>query len=101
MMIPLRRLRGIELRYVLTKHLFDHGSSTVSELVDALDAAGFEVAGRASKAVSDALRWEIEHRRVRRFGRGRYGPGWMPRATEHRIYQRVLGLRRNGSDLSL
>ncbi len=89
-----RHLRGTELRYVLTKHLFDYGSSTVKELVDALDAAGFEVAGRASKAVSDALRWEIEHQRVRRFGRGRYGPGWMPRATEHRIHRRVLALRR-------
>ncbi len=96
-----RRLSGTDLRYVLTMHMFDHGSSTIKELVDALNTAGFEVAGRASKSVSDALRWEIEHERVRRFGRGRYGPGWMPRATEHRIHRRVLALRHQKSDLSL
>ncbi|PQM47344.1 hypothetical protein C1Y40_02476 [Mycobacterium talmoniae] len=30
---------------------------------------------------------------MRRFGRGRYGPGWMPRGTEHRIHKRVQALR--------
>lgn len=94
-------LRGIELRYVLTMHLFDHGSTTIKDLVDALSASGFRIGGRASKSVSDALRWEMEHDRVRRLGRGRYGPGWMPRATEHRIHQRVLALREVASRLSL
>jgi len=51
------------------------------------------VQGRPSKAVSDALRWEIEHGRVRRLGRGRYGPAYIPRSTDYRIHQRVLALR--------
>lgn len=86
-------MRGIELRYLLTLQLFLHGPATVAELAKALDAQGFGVSGRASKAVSDALRWEREHSRVRRRGRGRYGPGWMPRGTEHRIHKRVMALR--------
>ena len=56
-------VRGIELRYLLTTHLFDHGPATVEELVEALTYQGFDIGGRASKSVSDALRWEI--------GRGR------------------------------
>lgn len=86
-------LRGIELRYVLTMQLFDDGPSTVAELADALARGGFGVRGRASKAISDALRWERRYCRVRRMGRGRYGPGRMPRGTEYRIHKRVLGLR--------
>ena len=86
-------LRGVELRYVLTWTLGRDGPATVPELIDALDQDGFEIAGRSSKAVSDALRWEIRYDRVRRLGRGRYGPGGMPRSTEYRIQNRVLELR--------
>ena len=86
-------LRGIELRYVLTWHLALHGPATVAEMIDALKWHGFGVGGRASKTISDALRWEVERDRVRHLKRGRYGPGQMPRATEHRIHQRVLALR--------
>ncbi|OHU98311.1 hypothetical protein [Mycobacterium talmoniae] len=92
MIKTIRLVRGIELRYLLTLHLFDHGPASVAVLVAALDAQGFVVAGRASKAVSDALRWERGYGRVRRFGRGRYGPGWMPRGTEHRIRSLPLSL---------
>lgn len=87
------QLRGTELRYVLTMHLFIHGPATVAELADALAWHGFAAGGRASKSISDALRSEIGHGRVRRLGRGRYGPGWMPRGTEHRIHKRVQSLR--------
>ncbi len=86
-------LQGIELRYVLTMHLFIHGPATIAELMEALSWHGFCVRGRASKAVSDALRWEIGRGRVRRLGRGLYGPRYMPRATEYRIHKRVLALR--------
>jgi hypothetical protein len=86
-------LHGIELRYVLAMQLAVHGPATIGELIDALTWHGFCVRGRPSKVISDALRWEIERRRVRRLGRGRYGPGYMPRGTEHRIHQRVLALR--------
>jgi len=86
-------LRGIELRYVLTVHLFRQGRSTISEMRDALAFHGFDVARPAPKSVSDALRWERRRGRVRRLGRGLYGPGQMPRGTEHRIHKRVLALR--------
>ncbi|MGY4646703.1 hypothetical protein ACVWWN_000499 [Mycobacterium sp. URHB0021] len=70
-----RSLYGLELRYALTFQLFQHGAATVPELIDALHYHHFAISGRASKAVSDALRWEIAHGRVRRLARGRYAPG--------------------------
>jgi hypothetical protein len=91
------RLRGIELRYVLTWHLALHGAATVPELVDALAYHNFDAGQRASKSISDALRWERRYGRVVRLARGRYGPGWMPRGTEYRIHQRVLALRRQAA----
>ncbi len=94
-----RRLRGYELRCVLTLHLFQNGMSTVEDLIDMLDHHGFDVTGRPSKVVSDALRCEIEHGRVRRLRRGRYAPASMPRATEHRIHQRALSLRDEAAGL--
>lgn len=78
---PRMNLRGIELRYVLAMQLTVHGPATIGELIDALKWHGFRVRGRASKAISDALRWEVGRGRVLRLGRGRYGPGYMPRAT--------------------
>jgi hypothetical protein len=86
-------LRGVELRYVLTMHLANHGPCTINDLVEALAFHGFEVASPAYKSVSDALRWERRHGRVRRIARGVYGPGPMPRGTERRIHRRVLALR--------
>ncbi|MGH3560660.1 MAG: hypothetical protein ACRDTN_02345 [Mycobacterium sp.] len=94
-----RCLRGIELRYVLTMHLFISGPATVAEMADTLASQGFCVSGRASKSISDALRWERGYGRVRRLGRGRYGPAWMPRGTEHRIHKRVLALRAEADGL--
>lgn len=89
----LLQLRGRNLRYVLTLSLFDRGERSVAELVRLLDADGWVVAGRPSKAVSDALRWEIGRGRVVRLGRGRYGPGTMPRQTHAWIRARVRSLR--------
>lgn len=86
-------LRGIELRYVLTHYLLHNGTCSVSQLAAELDSRGFGVRGRPSKAISDALRWERDHGRVFRRGRGRYGPASMPRGTEHRIHRRVMELR--------
>ena len=86
-------LRGIELRYMLTTHLALHGSMTIPNLVEDLEYLGFGFDGRASKSVSDALRWEVRRGRVRRLRRGLYGPGAMPRSTEHHIQKRVEALR--------
>lgn len=96
-----RQLRGIELRYVLTDYLHCEGHASVKELVEMLAERGFEVDGRASKRVSDALRWEMGHGRAKRWDHGVYGPGGMPRSTEHRIHKRVLQLRVESGDLSL
>ncbi|WP_081290586.1 hypothetical protein [Mycobacterium asiaticum] len=87
------RLRGTELRYVLTWHMALHGPATINDLIETLDYHGFCVKGRVSKAISDALRWEVARGRVCHIGRGRYGPGYMPRGTEYRIRDRVLALR--------
>jgi hypothetical protein len=94
-----RRLRGYQLRCVLTLHLFQNGPATVTDLIDMLDFHGFDVAGRASKTVSDALRCEIAHGRVWRLRRGKYGPASLPRSTEYRIHQRALALREEAAAL--
>jgi len=94
-------VRGSDLRYLLTAYLFDCGPSTLDELVDALTYHGFRTAGHTSKAVSDALRWEIGRGRVVRLRRGRYRPGTMPHATAQRIYRRVRALHDEATALSL
>jgi len=89
----MRQLHGIELPYVLTMQLSQNGPATIIELIEALGRHVFFVRGRASKALSDALRWEIARGRVRRLGRGLYAPGFIPHATEYRIINRVRVLR--------
>ena len=86
-------LRGIELRYMLAQNLSIHGSATMFEMIELLEYQGFAIPGRASKTVSDALRWEMRRGRVRRLRRGLYGPGQMPRSTEHHIHKRAMALR--------
>jgi hypothetical protein len=94
-------VRGTDLRYLITAYLFDHGPATVDELVDALAYHGFRTAGRSSKAISNALRWEIAQQRVIRFKRGRYRPGSMQLSTQERIYKRVQELHAKAAELSL
>jgi hypothetical protein len=88
-----RSVRAIELRYVLTWYLHEHGPLTVAQLARALEGDALTIWGRPSKAISDALRWEVGRGRVVRLGRGRYGPGRIPRATAHRIRRRVEAIR--------
>jgi hypothetical protein len=86
-------LQGIELRYALTMYLLQHGPMTVDKLVKAMEWQGFHIDRRPSKQVSDALHWERRRGRVRRLARGPYAPGYVPRGTEYRIYNRVMELR--------
>jgi hypothetical protein len=86
-------LQGIELRYMLAVNLDIHGAASIFELIEQLEYQGFAIPGRASKTVSDALRWEMRRGRVRRIRRGVYGPGQMPRSTAQYIHQRAAGLR--------
>ncbi len=60
----------------------------MAELVVMLDRKGFDTDGRLSKAVSDALRWEVRRGRLSHVDRGCYGPRWIPRGTEQRMLQR-------------
>ena len=80
-------LTGRDLRYVLTSYI-SQGLSTVSQLVNQLASDGYTVWGRASKVVSDALRWEIRNGRVRRLRRGVYAINKIPKSTRHRILTR-------------
>lgn len=83
-------LSGIELRFVLCVYLLDaRRTVTVSELVAHVEGLGVPLAGRTSKLISDALRWEVPKGRVRRVGRSRYAAGRMPRSTEWWIRTRA------------
>lgn len=96
-------LSGRDLRYVLTTYI-TQGLSTVGQLVNQLAEDGYTVWGRASKVVSDALRWEIRNGRVRRLRRGVYTIDTITKSTRHRILTRsrtlfhaphVVAIRRN------
>lgn len=86
-----KELMGLELRAFLTLQMLDLGGPVrVRDLVAAVDSHGFTVAGRASKVISDSLRWEIVRGRVVRLGRGVYrAVGRVPRTTLRRMRQRV------------
>ncbi|HEX4867362.1 MAG TPA: hypothetical protein VFV32_07015 [Acidimicrobiales bacterium] len=86
---PGRPLRALELRHLLTWHIHQHGTLTVRQLIGLLETDGFSTLGRPSKAVSDALRWEVGRGRIVRMGRGRYAAGRVPRTTAGRIRLRV------------
>jgi hypothetical protein len=58
---------------------------TVAEMVTFLARSGYRLRGRASKVVSDCLRWEMARGRVRRQGRGVYCYGTAPKTTARRI----------------
>jgi hypothetical protein len=84
-------LSGRDLRYVLTTYI-TQGHSTVAQLVKKLAEDGYTVWGRASKVVSDALRWEIRNGRIRRLRRGVYTVAAIPKSTRHRILNRTRSL---------
>lgn len=94
-------LRGRPLRYLLTVLLFERGALGVADLADAVEHEGFVLAGRPSKLISDALRWEIVHGRVVKTGRGRYVPGQMPKQTQHWIRRRVEQARAGVKNVAL
>jgi hypothetical protein len=94
--VPVERLVGIQLRYELCVCLLDaRAPLNIADLVARIEAKGFAVEGRASKTVSDALRWEVRRGRVVNTGRGRYARGSMPRSTEWWIRTHVAERRRS------
>jgi hypothetical protein len=88
------RLGALDLRYVLVVRLVDAGRTlTVRDLVNGVLADGFDIDGRPSKTISDALRWEVRRGRVVRRGRGIYAAGRVSRGTVWRMRERVTWLR--------
>jgi len=83
-------LRGQPLRYLVCLHLIEAGSpQTVRQLVAAMEAKGYVIAGRASKTMSDTLRTEVSRGRALRVGRGRYVAGRTPRSTVWWMQRRI------------
>lgn len=92
-----RGLSGKYLRWVVCVHLAGtRRTMTVAEIVEALEADGHVIAGRAGKTVSDALRWEVARGRVVQNGRGRYGPGKINRSTLYSMRERAAAARPTG-----
>ncbi|HEX9766000.1 MAG TPA: hypothetical protein VGA36_04495 [Nitriliruptorales bacterium] len=82
-------LRGVELRYLLTLAILDHGGPiTVGQLCNQLARRGVNTPGRLSKDISDALRWEIDRGRVRRTARSTYTTGHLAHQTVWRMRNR-------------
>ena len=84
---PVPPLRGRALRFILVDELIRRPHMTVAEMVTALvEHHGFDLGdGRASKLISDALRWEVRRGRVVRLARGRYRFARTSRSTARRI----------------
>ena len=82
-------LRGRGLRFVLVNELAKHESLTVAEMVTLVRRYGFDLGGRESKIISDALRWEVARGRVIKLARAVYRYGSMPPSTARRI--RIFG----------
>ncbi len=91
-------LSGRHLRYALVLALLSSGTLTTRELVAHLEGRGYRVAGRPSKTVADALRWEVRRGRVVRDGRNRYRAGHVAKST--RSYMRAR-LHASSAELSL
>lgn len=91
-------VRRVDLRHLLLDELLRARGSdrSIADLVGALRAGGFVVAGHPAKTVSDALRTELTRGRAVRVARGRYAVGLIPRTTRWRLGPRVAELRRLG-----
>ena len=91
MMADMGRVRdGVRLRHAICVCLLEERRAmTVPEIVGGIEALGLSIPGRASKTVSDALRWEARKGRAVRLERSRYRIGTMPRSTEWWIRSQV------------
>jgi len=91
---PAGELRGINLRAWLVLTIADSGRAvTVAELVDGIDVSSYGHAGRASKTISDALRWEVRKGHLRRLERGCYALGRLSRSARYRMRNRLRAVR--------
>jgi hypothetical protein len=90
-MADIGRVRdGVRLRHAICVCLLEEQRAmTVPEIVAGVEARGLSIPGRASKTVSDALRWEARKGRAIRLERSQYRTGTMPRSTEWWIRSQV------------
>lgn len=87
-------LRGRGLRHLLVVTLADANRPlALSELAEAVTSQGATLPDQATKALSDALRWELRAGRVRRVRRGTYEFAGAPPSTLRWIRVRVNLLR--------
>ncbi|MEY2473713.1 MAG: hypothetical protein QOK28_3042 [Actinomycetota bacterium] len=87
-----QKLTGKTLRWVIVLTLRDADKAlSVREIVARVEER-YVIPGRAGKAVSDSLRWEVRRGRVRQIQRDLYGAGYMPRSTEYGLRKRVDGM---------
>ena len=87
-------LHTLELRrYLIARIIERGGAASVANLVDDLADAGFEVAGRPSKTVSDALRPDVTRHRLVRLERGVYAKATIARSTRYLILAVARSLR--------
>ena len=70
--LELPYITGRGLRMILVNEMMVRHEITVAEMVDVVSTMGFHLPGRASKVISDALRWEVRAGRVQRVRRGVY-----------------------------
>ena len=90
-------VHGLEFRSLLILALLKRGAPMhVRELAEAVEREGFAPPGRPGKAVSDALRWEMNLGRARRLGRGTYVAGHVANVTRQRMLARVARMRSRG-----
>ncbi len=78
-------IRGRGLRFVIVAELMRRSQMTVSEMISMLAERGHVIDGRASKVISDSLRWEVRRNRVTRVRRGLYAYRGAPPTTARRI----------------
>jgi hypothetical protein len=71
---------------------------TVRQLTEELERSGFRVNGRASKAISDSLRWAIPRGWISPAGRGAYAPGRIGKSTQSYMRQAIAKACLPGGD---
>ncbi|MFT3714489.1 MAG: hypothetical protein QM774_00685 [Gordonia sp. (in: high G+C Gram-positive bacteria)] len=74
-------LHGTDLRHWVIGELRKQSPSSVQMLITCAAQQGLSFAGRPSKAISDAIRWELRRGRIVKTGRGVYRLGAVPRTS--------------------
>jgi GNAT superfamily N-acetyltransferase len=90
----LDRIYGLPLRYLACIALRKaRRPLSVAEIVEAIQAEGWDLGDQPNKLVADAIRWEVRKRRILKVARGRYRYGRMPRSTEWWMQNQVASIR--------